>query len=127
MPITLTLVCGEAGVGAVIPLSLLLISRLSKECPYPYHVWSGLGSGWWSRPPRLGKGETALHSVGCYQTEAHFSPIDSQLGEKPQHYCEQPQTRCPQPSPPLSLVALISGSEPYSDQIMMMSIWGGGG
>lgn len=81
-----TLVCGEAGVGAVTLLSLLLISRLSKSIHILTVFGVGLVLGGGASPgAREGRGSSSLSwlSSGCSPPPP---PPGSQLGEKPQHY-----------------------------------------
>lgn len=95
----------------------------SARAPTSYLVGSSLRLGQWAGPG-LGKGQAALSSAGC-QSGCSPSPSDSQLGEKPQHYLGiLRDSSIPMAQDPPPLVTLTSGSEPCSDQITMMSIWG---
>lgn len=94
--------------------------QTQQEHPYPYCVWSGLVLGGGAGAgAREGRGSSSLSwlSSGCSPPHPLTQP-----GEKPQHYHSVIVTAMnplpTTPSPP------TSGSEPCSDQITMMSIWG---
>lgn len=93
----------------------------SARAPTSYLAGSGLGPRTVDRP---WAGEGTGASLSGLSSGCSPSTSDSQLGEKPQHYfsiiCD---SHTPWPRTPLPLVTLTS--EPCSDQIMMMSIWGG--
>lgn len=96
----------------------------SARAPTSYLARSGLGPRTVDRP-WAGEG-TGGASLSWLSSGCSPSPSDSQLGEKPQHYlsitCD---SHTPWPRTPPPLVTLTSSSEPCSDQITMMSIWGG--
>lgn len=107
-----------------LPFFLLAGEQTRQEHPH-LTLLGGvvLVPGRWAGPG-LGKGQAALPWAGCHQAAAppHLTPSrerNRSITEASFVTATHPWPRTPPPS-----VTLTSGSEPCSDQITMMSIWG---
>lgn len=119
-----TLVYGDSGVRAATLSFPPAEQQTQQEHPHPHLVRSGLGFG---RGQTLGRGlgrrgssSFSWLSSGCSPPPRPHLPAG-----KPQHYHSIIVTATnPLPTTLPPLVTPTSGSEPCSDQITMMSIWG---